>query len=610
MRIQEMRVLEAMPVRHFEINDLADVIVIAGPNGVGKTRLLAQMMSVLRGDGNPTLTKALIEATCVEERTAWAKDVLDLTDPADLALYRTTLQANRRRRNWRSSVLQFESNRSIANVQPLQFNFDMPDPEDEEVGWDVGFGFWQNRWQDTLHSMFRLIEHQKQSIATRAIQLRRDGKEEMKLSFADPMEPFKDVFQQLLAPKTLVDPTARRQTLEFEVDGQVFDISQLSSGEREVVNIAFDFLLRKPVDSIVFFDEPELHLHPELSHRLIQTLSSIGERNQFVLSTHSPDVISASLDKSVIFVSPARTDETGQFVNQAVPVTEDDETNQALRLLGHSIGIVSLGKKIVLVEGEHSSLDKETYGSLIRGRFPGLVLVPSGGRQAIESFGHLQDSVLSKSIWGVEFYMLCDRDSMPASAPTDNSDRHFRVLKRYHLENYFLEPAVLADCFADLESPGHWLRDPSQIRTRLKAIAEDVVPYAVALGVAAEVRLEFGNLSIMPKGIDGLPHSDMLTKLKERVAAEQARFGSVLEASHVESLADARYALLRNGLDNDDDVWLTELPGKQILSRFASAAGLQPSRLKTLYLDRASKAATNPFAEIIEVFAEFDADGR
>jgi hypothetical protein len=86
----------------------------------------------------------------------------------------------------------------------------MTDPSEEEVGWDFSFHGWRSRWQDTVNSMYRLIEHQKQSIATRAVQLRRDGASEMKLNFTDPMEPFKQVFRQLLAPKTFVEPSARR----------------------------------------------------------------------------------------------------------------------------------------------------------------------------------------------------------------------------------------------------------------------------------------------------------------------------------------------------------------------------------------------------------------
>jgi AAA15 family ATPase/GTPase len=57
-----------------------------------------------------------------------------------------------------------------------------------------------------------------------------------------------------------------------------FPIDTLSSGEKEVVNIVFDFILRNASDCIVMFDEPELHLHPELSYKLLQTLSSIGKK--------------------------------------------------------------------------------------------------------------------------------------------------------------------------------------------------------------------------------------------------------------------------------------------------------------------------------------------
>ena len=105
-----------------------------------------------------------------------------------------------------------------------------------------------------------------------------------------------------------------------------------------MVNIVFDFILRSPSDCIVIFDEPELHLHPELSYKLIQTLKSAGQRNQFIFCTHSADIISASLDNSVVFITPPRAD----LSNQAVVVREDDETHQALKLIGQSIGIVAL----------------------------------------------------------------------------------------------------------------------------------------------------------------------------------------------------------------------------------------------------------------------------
>lgn len=176
---------------------------------------------------------------------------------------------NRSRQNWKSSLVNFESDRSIQTLKPLTFTWDMADPTEEEIPWDHTFGFMRDRYQDTVHSLYRMLESQKQRIANQAINLRRQGYEQMNLQFPDLMEPFKQVFSSLLAPKELVDPSARQQRLEYRDDGEVREFSSLSSGEREVVNIAFDFLLRRPQDCIVLFDEPELHLHPEPSYKLI-----------------------------------------------------------------------------------------------------------------------------------------------------------------------------------------------------------------------------------------------------------------------------------------------------------------------------------------------------
>lgn len=501
MRIVSLSVKDMPPVKWFAAEDLADVVVIAGPNGVGKTRLARTIIDALAGGaGN---FAARIAATDSEEEGAWGKNLLDLSTVDDRNKFTTTLQANRRRRNLKSSILNFESDRSIQNIQPLSFSWDFADPDEEMLGWNSTFGLMRDRFQDTVHSLYRLIESQKKKIANRAIELRRQGKDRMNLNFSDPMVPFKEIFSRLVSPKQMSDLSAQQQRLEYENEGVTFDFSTLSSGEREVVNIAFDFLLRKPQDCIVFFDEPELHLHPELSYRLIQTLQSIGSNNQFILCTHSPDIITASLDHSVIFVTPPGFDENGAPLNQAVKVSEADETNRALRLLGQSIGIISLGKKIVLIEGEQSSLDKQVYGSLLANKFPGLVLVPSGGKHTIQSFAAVHEAVLSRSIWGVEFFMLCDGDSSGTLLSTETvpTEGRFRVLPRYHIENFFLDENVWAQAFVKLEPDGSWLRSPDQIREKIRNLASDMTSYAVALAVSTQLRQAVGNLDVCQRTV-------------------------------------------------------------------------------------------------------------
>jgi len=481
----------------------------------------------------------------------------------------------------------------------------MPNPDEESVSWDLTSGYMRDRFQDTVHSMFRLVEQQKQGIATRAIQLKREGRDSMPLGFTDPMAEFKRVFEMLLGPKRLADPQARLQKLQYIQDDQAFDFEGLSSGEREVVNIAFDFQLRQPRDCIVFFDEPELHLHPELSYKLLRTLRSIGERNQFVLSTHSPDVISASLDQSVVFVAPSKEAADGSFENQAIPVTESDETNQALRLLGQSIGIVALGKRIVLIEGAESSIDKQTYGSILGDRYSDLVLVPSGGKHAVESFDTVYKAVLNRTLWGVEFFMLCDGDSAPPQSGSIEqafTEGRLRRLSRYHLENYFLDEQVWSEAFAAFEPQDSWLRDPAQVRAKLRKIASGFVSYAVALAASSSLRRRVGNVDLMPKDVHGKSSADTQALFRSVAEDELGRVSAVLAEDVVRREVEETFTRLETALEQDSDEWKALIPGKRVLAVFAGQAHVSLPRAKALYIGQASKSEQNPFQEIIDLF--------
>src|SRR5437660_707399 len=354
MRLAAITVANIGGVDRVEISELSDVVVFAGPNGVGKTRLIHALIDFFRNPRAGGNIQIAVEPTSDLERNAWKQNRLDTASGEDATKLRSVLQRPQRRNRYRSTVLNFESDRSIRQVVPFNFSWDFADPYEEDVGWDQSYNFLHDRFQDVRHSLFKLVESQRRKIAEQAFQLRTEGKTSMPLDFPDPLEQFKGAFSKLLGPKRLVDVNVKTQAIMYELDGERRPIETLSSGEREVVNIVFDFLLRNPSDCIVFFDEPELHLHPELSYKLLQTLSSIGKNNQFVFRTHSPEIITASIENSVVFVTPRKADKS----NQAVMVSRDDATHHALNLLGQSIGIISLGKKLLLVEGDESSLDK------------------------------------------------------------------------------------------------------------------------------------------------------------------------------------------------------------------------------------------------------------
>jgi ABC-type cobalamin/Fe3+-siderophores transport system ATPase subunit len=604
MRIKAINVENILPVKKFQVDNLADLVVIAGPNGVGKTRLITGLLKFFQNcnGSNPSF---IIEATCQNEEEVFGAKFIDTSIKSSSQKLKGLLQKNRRRRNLTSSIVYFESNRSIQNVQPLGFQFDFPDPWDEELGWNLSFGGLANRWQDTQHAIFKKIQSQKSYIAARAIHLKNSGHDSMNLDFSDPLTPFREAFFQLLGPKVLAAADIQKQTLMYEYQGEERPVNTLSSGEKEVLNIAFDYILRKPSNCIVFFDEPELHLHPELLIKLISTLKNVGENNQFILISHSPDVISSSLDDSVIFLTPP--DEAGS--NQGVLVTPQDENTEALSRLGHSVGVVSLGKKIVLIEGKSSSLDKQTYSHILKNRFSNLVLLPSGGKGNLQTFEVILEQVLDKTLWGVDFYMLADRDAAPSnrvgSQSESESNTRFKALSKYHLENYFLNAETLALCFSQMEDDSSWLRSPEQIDAVLREIAREHLGYAASLIVSKRVRDAAGNVDIMIKGAHSLPVEDFVTQIGTKVSGEAERISMALDINRIKQMADDIYKELEQLLDNSDDQWKSDIPGKVVLSKFAARANIPIGRLKTLYIKHAQKSQDDPFAEIYKIFKVF-----
>lgn len=607
MRLRSFHIKNQGAIKYVEATNLSDVVVFAGPNGVGKTTINNAFLQLARACNPNNDLWMEIEATDEDERTRWKKNILNTKIQNDANLLRQTLQRSQRRNRYSSSFLNFDSDRAIRNVQNLNFSWDLGNPFSEDLGWDIGFSQLSNRYNDVRHSLFRLVEGQRREIAEQAIKLKLEGQPAMSLDFSDILAPFKDAFWQLLAPKKMLEVDIKRQDIIYEYNDHQLSINSLSSGEREVVNIAFDFILRGPQDCIILFDEPELHLHPELSYKMLQTLSRIGKRNQFIFSTHSPEIISASLENTVIFVTPAKTDSD----NQAIVVHQNDETHHALQELGQSIGVISLGKKIILIEGEEASLDKQTYGAILKNRFPEFILVPVGGKSAIKSFADIKESILNKTIWGVQFYLMCDRDavnSLGRQAISEDTSNIIKQLPRYHLENYFLDENVLSRAFEHMEPPNSWLRDPQAIKSKIKEIASSVIPYAVALNVNATVRENVGNISLVPKGLNSANSLDELTRLiLDRVDSEGQRVSAGLRNTNIQDLIESEHTRLSKSIEQDDVVWREDLPGRPILHKFASAAGIQSGRLKQLYLGAANVDAD--FSDIVAIFEKFR-DGR
>ena len=93
-----------------------------------------------------------------------------------------------------------------------------------------------------------------------------------------------------------------------EQDKELYDFSQLSDGYSAILSIVSDLMLAMSTDhleeyvmeGIALIDEIETHLHVELQSKIMPFLTELFPNIQFIVSTHSPFVLS-SIRNAVIF---------------------------------------------------------------------------------------------------------------------------------------------------------------------------------------------------------------------------------------------------------------------------------------------------------------------
>ncbi|MBX8554190.1 AAA family ATPase [Pseudomonas cichorii] len=129
--------------------------------------------------------------------------------------------------------------------------------------------------------------------------------------------------------------------------GEILDVLQLSQGEKSLMALVGDIArrlamlnpaLENPLhgNGIVLIDEVDLHLHPKWQRSLIEKFTATFPNCQFLLTTHSPLVISDSKDVLVYVMNDGELQEQdglyGLDANQVLSSAMDtDIRNSALQ---------------------------------------------------------------------------------------------------------------------------------------------------------------------------------------------------------------------------------------------------------------------------------------
>lgn len=298
-----------------------------------------------------------------------------------------------------------------------------------------------------------------------------DSLEKIRVFFDDFFAPmkFKDVY---------IDGTPFRFVIETP-NGEI-DIDDLSSGEKEILNVFLRFHQLKPSDSVILFDEADAHLHPDLERKYLRVLRKLGEGNQLFVTTHSPEMMMEAGPDSLYTVRK-RPPASGQ--SQFVQVTDDAGVYATLSELMGTRGIISMNQRVVFIEGEHASADREIFEAYYPPATHNVSFVPAGDSATVRGVAEKVNHLLGTSTGFQEYFSLVDGDIKRPEFDGQKPERLFR-LPVYHIENYLVDEELLfkvVDTMLGTKCPYASAKQVLEVLRRLVLEDGHVNPYARAL---------------------------------------------------------------------------------------------------------------------------------
>ena len=224
------------------------------------------------------------------------------------------------------------------------------------------------------------------------------------------------------------------------------------------------------------------HLHPDLERRYLEVLRTIGEGNQIWITTHSPEMMIAAGAESLYAVLKEPPATGG---NQFVRVSDTDTLHEALSEVMGSRGLVSFNQRIILVEGEESSADREVYERLYPPGTHNVSFVPAGNSATVRKTAERVNELPTSSVGFQYYYSIVDGDierSLPS--PRSSSDGRLFQLPVYHVENFLLDPALILAVVREMLASECTYNTPADVELVLKSIVLDeshLKPFSRAL---------------------------------------------------------------------------------------------------------------------------------
>ncbi|HMA34154.1 MAG TPA: AAA family ATPase [Chloroflexia bacterium] len=401
----------------------------------------------------------------------------------------------------------------------------------------------------------------------------------------DPLRPYDDLLQKLFPGYRFVESDERIPSNLFvkTPSGVQIPFSDLSSGEKEVFFISSFFLRQNVTNAIIMIDEPELHLHPELARLLVSTMQSIKLGNQIWLATHNPEIIDeAGIDHTIYL---ARDSETHKPI--ATRGTDEAAAARLLKeLFGYS-GYIGIAKNIVFLEGTDSSVDRKMFSRLFPEYKSKLKFVPCGSFENLPRINAAILNILSSNLGWTEFHLIRDRDYLTADAIQQQIAPfagRMHILERHHIENYLLDDDLIArvqtDIFERLTTSAEVARKLKRLAVRLTGeVLRDMIAYRLNLIYQPE-DFSLGKFLEDQPVLDSAGTwvdsrlTDLTQHLAKKVGETNERLFAQTDSAALQALLSACQDEVRQAVMGNSDGWRSLFPARRLLQEYAQSESL------------------------------------
>ena len=279
LHIEKYKIFEDLKIDFQIPKDNQNIInIIAGVNGSGKTTLLDYILEQLKDRSKKLEGSITINGDTIINQNNWNNYFRYIGNLEEINKYQNGIHSSPR-------VISIPSN--------MTFNYRSENILDNSY-----------KFQNIIDTN-KLLGNAELFIKNYIIDKERHStKSNPQERTKDAIDSFNMIFKnsELITKLINLDNFNNNRPIFETLNGDKVTIDTLSSGEQQLYARVVSLMILNPHNSIILIDEPEIALHPKWQIEIMKIYSNIGENNQFIVTTHSPFIISQTYYLNLIFL--------------------------------------------------------------------------------------------------------------------------------------------------------------------------------------------------------------------------------------------------------------------------------------------------------------------